>query len=108
MAGIRKVRKEATRAKVLAAARTCFDTLGYERAVLRDIANTAGVSTGSVFSNFTDKADLYRAVYGHAPVSAEMGAGLLSVIRAALASGETLYGVDVERARALVAQVEEA
>lgn len=106
--GNRAVAKAATRARVLEAARVGFNTLGYERTTIRDIARMAGMSTGAVFANFTDKAALYAALYGHAPVSPEIGAGLLSVVRQALASGEALYGVDVERARALVANFEEA
>ncbi len=104
----RQVSKAATRARVLEAARCCFSTTGYDGSGVREIARLAGVSTGAVFSNFADKAALYRAVYGHAPVPPEVGAGLLSVIRRALASGETLYGVDVEMAAALVAKIDEA
>jgi hypothetical protein len=105
---LRKEAKAATRAKVLDAAGVAFRTLGYERSTIRDIAHMAEMSTGAVFASFKDKADLYRAVFGHPPVSPEIGAGLASVIRGALASGETLYGVDVERARGLIAKLDEA
>lgn len=108
MAGKRQAQKAVTREKLLGAATTCFRTLGYERATVRDIANTAGVSTGAVFSQFKDKAGLYKAIHGHAPVPPEVGAGLLNVVRRALASGETLYGFDTDMAAGLVARIDEA
>ena len=40
---------------VLAAARQLFSESGYEGATIRDIAAAAGMSTGAVFANFTDK-----------------------------------------------------
>lgn len=48
-----------TRQKVLAAARQMFAEQGYEGATIRDIATAAGMSTGAVFANFTDKSDLF-------------------------------------------------
>jgi AcrR family transcriptional regulator len=102
MATMRQRQKEATRAKVLAAAGVCFRTLGYERATIRDIANNAGTSTGAVFANFNDKADLYREVFGHPPVSPEHGRALL------LAARDQLQGRGVEALRAVVATIEEA
>src|SRR5689334_21226697 len=56
----RAVAKQQTRRRILAAARRLFSVLGYERATIRDIASAAGKSTGPVFANFTDKADLFR------------------------------------------------
>jgi len=58
----RTLAKQQTRAKVLAAARTLFSEQGYEGATIRDIAATAGMSTGAVFANFSDKADLFREI----------------------------------------------
>jgi len=58
----RAVAKQQTRRRILAAARRLFSELGYERATIRDIASAAGMSTGAVFANFTDKADLFREI----------------------------------------------
>src|SRR4051795_9001517 len=58
----RAVAKQQTRAKVLAAARRLFSESGYEGATIRDIAAAAGMSTGAVFANFTDKSDLFREI----------------------------------------------
>src|SRR3954452_1094086 len=58
----RALAKQQTRAKVLAAARRLFSESGYEGATIRDIAAAAGMSTGAVFANFTDKSDLFREI----------------------------------------------
>ncbi|MDP1874385.1 TetR/AcrR family transcriptional regulator [Phenylobacterium sp.] len=58
----RALAKQQTRAKVLAAARELFSTQGYEGATIRDIAAAAGMSTGAVFANFTDKSELFREI----------------------------------------------
>jgi AcrR family transcriptional regulator len=58
----RALAKQQTRAKVLEAARRLFSEQGYEGATIRDIAAAAGMSTGAVFANFTDKSDLFREI----------------------------------------------
>jgi AcrR family transcriptional regulator len=58
----RALAKQQTRAKVLTAARRLFSEQGYEGATIRDIAAAAGMSTGAVFANFTDKSDLFREI----------------------------------------------
>jgi AcrR family transcriptional regulator len=58
----RQAAKIRTRAKVMAAARALFAERGYEPATIRDIAKGAGMSTGAVFANFQDKAELFDAV----------------------------------------------
>jgi AcrR family transcriptional regulator len=58
----RALAKQQTRAKVLAAARRLFSEEGYEGATIRDIASAAGMSTGAVFANFSDKSDLFREI----------------------------------------------
>jgi AcrR family transcriptional regulator len=58
----RALAKQQTRGKVLAAARRLFSEHGYEGATIRDIAAAAGMSTGAVFANFTDKSDLFREI----------------------------------------------
>ena len=58
----RALAKQQTRQKILAAARELFTQRGYEGATIRDIAAAAGMSTGAVFANFTDKSDLFREI----------------------------------------------
>lgn len=58
----RAMAKQETRAKVLEAARRLFSERGYEGATIRDIAQAAGMSTGAVFANFSDKADLFQEI----------------------------------------------
>ena len=60
----RQERKQATRARVLAAARDLFDEIGYEEATVRMVAERAGVSVGSVFTTFAGKAELLSQVMG--------------------------------------------
>lgn len=101
----RQAAKVATRAKVVEAARILFNAGGYEAATMRSIAAVAGVSTGAVFANFSGKEALYREVFGHPPVSPEIGAGLLNVVRRALAANAPL---DQQMARGLIAKLSEA
>lgn len=58
----RALAKLRTRQVVLEAAKRLFTQRGYEAATVRDIAAEAGMSTGAVFANFTDKADLFNEV----------------------------------------------
>ena len=58
----RQAAKVRTRQKVLDAARDLFSERGYDPATIRDIAKGAGMSTGAVFANFQDKAELFEAV----------------------------------------------
>jgi Transcriptional regulator len=58
----RQAAKVRTRHKVLEAARSLFSERGYDPATIRDIAKGAGMSTGAVFANFQDKAELFDAV----------------------------------------------
>jgi AcrR family transcriptional regulator len=90
----RQVAKAETQAKVLAAARVAFETLGYEAATIRGIVADAGMSTGSVFANWTDKAALYRAVYGHDPITPEQGRAAFLVLRALGADLSREYGTE--------------
>ncbi|WP_201463684.1 TetR/AcrR family transcriptional regulator [Brevundimonas aurantiaca] len=69
----RQQNKTVTRARVLAAATKLFAQVGYEQATLRAIAAAAGLSTGSVFGNWPDKAALYREAHGHDPLTPEQG-----------------------------------
>jgi AcrR family transcriptional regulator len=58
----RALAKLRTRQVVMDAAKRLFTTRGYEAATVRDIASEAGMSTGAVFANFADKADLFNEV----------------------------------------------
>jgi AcrR family transcriptional regulator len=83
----RALAKQQTRAKVLAAARRLFSESGYEGATIRDIAAEAGMSTGAVFANFTDKSDLFREI-----MSADM-ASLAEAMREAAGRGRGVEDV---------------
>lgn len=82
----RQAAKIRTRQKVLDAARALFAERGYEPATIRDIAKGAGMSTGAVFANFQDKAELFEAV-----LSEDM-AKLAVTLKAAAAAEATLRG----------------
>jgi TetR/AcrR family transcriptional regulator, cholesterol catabolism regulator len=60
--GVRRTQKEATRRRVLEAARELFDTVGYPGATIREIARQAGVSVGSVFTTFASKGEILSQV----------------------------------------------
>lgn len=79
--GMRDIAANATRAKMLEAARVCFKSLGYERSTIRDIAKTAGMSTGAFFAHWKGKEAVYVELYGHPPLSPEQGLELLAVLR---------------------------
>jgi AcrR family transcriptional regulator len=57
--GMAKLR---TRHALLAAGKQLFTEHGYADATVRDIARAAGLSTGAVFANFNDKADLFAEI----------------------------------------------
>lgn len=77
----RALAKASTYQKILEAAAGLFAAEGgYEAATTRSIAKAAGMSTGAVFAHFPDKATLYRAIYGHAPISPEQGRSLAILV----------------------------
>jgi AcrR family transcriptional regulator len=55
------IREAERRAQVVRAARACIVASGYERVTMRDIAETAGVSTGTVVHYFNDKESVLEA-----------------------------------------------
>lgn len=59
---VRKSQKEATRQRVLDAARDLFETQGYEETTVREIARRAEVAVGSVFTTFASKGDILSQV----------------------------------------------
>jgi AcrR family transcriptional regulator len=60
--GARRTQKEATRNRVIDAARELFDTQGYQGTTIRDIASYAHVSVGSVFTTFASKSEILSQV----------------------------------------------
>ena len=58
----RALAKLKTRQTLLAAGKHLFGERGYEATTVRDIAAAAGMSTGAVFANFSDKADLFSEI----------------------------------------------
>lgn len=59
---LRKSQKEATRQRVLDAARELFETKGFDATTVREIAAQAAVSVGSVFTTFSSKGDILSQV----------------------------------------------
>lgn len=57
----RREAKEATRARILEAAKEQLESLGFEHTNIRGVAKAAGVATGTVLLHFTDKRDLLHA-----------------------------------------------
>lgn len=59
--------KAATRARILAAARSLFTLIPYNEATLRHICKEAGVTMGAVTNHFVDKAEIWRAAMNSEP-----------------------------------------
>jgi AcrR family transcriptional regulator len=104
----RALAKAQTRQKVLAAARRLISEQGYEGATIRDIAAAAGMSTGAVFANFTDKSDLFREIMvddmksllGAMRDSADRGRGVEDALLKVFVAGYTFYKSRLQLARA--------
>jgi len=60
--GSRARSKARNRLKILASATALFRERGFEAATLRDIARHAGLSTGAVFANFSDKSEVFLLI----------------------------------------------
>ena len=104
----RALAKQQTRAKVLAAARRLFSEQGYEGATIRDSAAAAGMSTGAVFANFTDKSDLFREIMANDMVqlgesmreAAARGRNVEDALLKIFMAGYTFYKTRLQLARA--------
>jgi AcrR family transcriptional regulator len=104
----RALAKQQTRAKVLAAARRLFSEHGYEGATIRDIAAAAGMSTGAVFANFSDKSDLFRDIMSDDMTAlaeamrdaAARARGVEDALLKIFAAGYTFYKTQLPLARA--------
>lgn len=66
-----------TRAKLLAAARHAFGTVGYAEASMDDFTAAAGLTRGALYHHFGDKKGLLEAVI--AEIDAEMNARLCAI-----------------------------
>ena len=81
---VRRPRKEMiaeTRAKLLAAGRHAFGTLGYTEASMDDFTAAAGLTRGALYHHFGDKKGLFEAVVMQ--IDDEMTARLKAVSEAA-------------------------
>ena len=101
----RQIAKASTASKVLASARLEFETKGYGSitaetgATIRDIAKGAKMSTGAVFANYKDKEALYVAIYGHKPITPELGRAAMIALRALTldlaGEGNSKFGIEM-------------
>ncbi|MEP0774596.1 MAG: TetR/AcrR family transcriptional regulator [Acidobacteriota bacterium] len=57
-----QLRSQRSREQILNAALALFSQRGFRATSVRDIATTAGVSTGSVYHHFADKEAIYRTL----------------------------------------------
>jgi AcrR family transcriptional regulator len=87
----RQLAKRQTRLRLLAAAKRLFARRGYDATTLRDIADLADVSTGAIFANFSDKADLFAEVI--AADQAELLEEMQGMAQAASEPRETLLNM---------------
>lgn len=73
MAGVRQQQAEATRQRIVTAARQLFGRQGYHATGTNEIVEAAGVGTrGALYHHFADKAALFRAVFEE--VEVDLGA----------------------------------
>jgi AcrR family transcriptional regulator len=56
---------EGAQEQIVKAARTCFVRFGTEKTSMSDVAKEAGVSRGTVYRYFQDRADLIEAVFAY-------------------------------------------
>src|SRR3954451_13597950 len=58
--------REATRSRVLSAARVCFARAGYASTTNKQIADEAGLTAAAIYQYFDSKAELYMTTVGDA------------------------------------------
>lgn len=56
-------RSEETRRRILAATMRCVAEVGYSRATIREIARMAGITSGSLYHYFPNKAEIVKAAF---------------------------------------------
>ncbi|HYP55128.1 MAG TPA: helix-turn-helix domain-containing protein, partial [Solirubrobacterales bacterium] len=73
-------RSEATRATLIEAARRLFAERGYASVGTEEIVRSAGVTRGALYHHFSDKRDLFEAVYSQleAELTERIAAGALT------------------------------
>lgn len=81
-----------TRGRILAAARACFATDGYDRTTNKDIAGAAGVTPAALYHYFDSKQDLFAASYEE----------MLEVVFTSLARAAGRPGKTIERLSAVL------
>ena len=107
----RRSRKEATRQRVIDAARELFDTHGYQGATVRDIARHAGVAVGSVFTTFASKGEILSEVMAArlAPLYMEIDRVTPHVRGATVDRLRTMFAIhfeyEVQQARLFLAHI---
>jgi AcrR family transcriptional regulator len=72
-------RRAATRATLLASARTLFSTKGFAEVSTQAIVEAAGVTRGALYHQFADKVELFAAVYEvvEAEIVAQIAEGIV-------------------------------
>ena len=60
---VREARQDAYRSLILEAAQRVFATRGFAEVKVQEIADDAGIATGTVYAIFPSKQELYRAVH---------------------------------------------
>jgi len=58
-----EIKSERSRRQILDAALDLFSHRGYGATSVRDVADSAGVSTGNVYHHFTDKESIYNTIF---------------------------------------------
>ncbi|MEE2030962.1 TetR/AcrR family transcriptional regulator [Rhodococcus chondri] len=56
-------KSEETRRRILASAMRCVAEVGYSRATIREIARLAGITSGSLYHYFPNKAEIVKAAF---------------------------------------------
>lgn len=79
-------KRDRTRSALLEAARALIREKGYERTTLEEVAERAGMTTGAIYGNFRNRAELFVALGQRywAPIAPRVqpGASLAQVMRA--------------------------
>lgn len=104
----RDEKKAATRTLLVRIAAAAFARQPYSAVTFRGLAKAAGVSTGSYFANWPDKAALYEEVTGRKPPEAvaahvpEIVAFLTSAAIALAGTEHAAMGLEAEALRAKI------